>query len=1144
MFDDYSKSLFSDVPEFEGLNQDDTARALSAAYLAIASTRINGVSETGQELDFVQPQLRRIANTLIFHVVLANERDVDERQAAAFVAAEAIALMAEYLAVAKEQSDLERDRAIRAAERFARVESSLLYLFARYDACAGGVIRGLPNSETDDESLVDLAAKWCFEQMYCLGNLQLFELPDKEFPYVFAEADDLDPRELEEDTVSRLFVELGTASNEFCSWLSGSQGEFDSAIARLDALINALAIEKPTLDSLFGYEYSRIYHLAVLARLCFPSIAERSLFHVVPSPPNGDDEAYRQYLLNRSVGSQNSMGRPVLWPSAMEFVKECIVGNSRHCIASMPTGSSKSFVAELAVSQALRDGWVLYLAPTNALTEQIRTDLSNGLSSLNTEIVPFIGDHEYSIFSTDRVAEMNVNSVAVMTPEKCSLALRLSPEVFNNCSLVVFDECHLIGDRGSSRGPVAELVLTQLMMRADDCRFLLMSAIVQNPDDLSAWLNEATGEESRALSVKWRPTRTLRAVLGVDNDSVQENASKAHKVLKGRQERFKKRKFDAAYSMASNLQGAWQSDQRENYALTRINCVASMSLVRSRESDTGKWKYGWEGNSWVNQGAIAVSRVLAISGIQTLVFTPANKHYPFNNGPKVNLPDELLEALPAQEGVVATCRYLAEFELGERSQVFDLLDRGVAVHTSLTLETEKIAVESAFRGRSAPIMFATGTLAQGLNLPAVAVIIAGSKIGDTRGEVPAEVKRRKFSQLLNAAGRAGRAGFANQGFVIAVPDDPVAFDELDSIKRARKQVDYLQQSDDAVPVGSGLESFLDDVAKKSLRSDQATDIELQVISVLGGGGEDQLELQPTLNTTYAAYLRRKNGMANITRQQADRVSEIGKEFIKSTGAPPWLTIAAQRAGLDFFLTLAISRSWAVVRPNLTNDMANWTVADWLTEFLAVVERIPPGLLGQHMPASKLKFISKEFKAFENAYDLFLNRDLSWQPSAEWQAAWSTAREPLELWMNGAPIKQIASVVSQKSIDEIEVERTGGNPIPKSLAVSHGSWSSLALIAGGFLAVAEQVFNDDVPLALASLPMCIKYGCNSPGSLAWFRFGVRLRRPSHHLANRFPSPDGLTDEQLKDWVRNARRNWLRSGDDWDETSTVIRAFITQ
>ncbi len=110
----------------------------------------------------------------------------------------------------------------------------------------------------------------------------------------------------------------------------------------------------------------------------------------------------------------------------------------------MPTGSGKSFVGELAVSQSLHSGWVLYLAPTNALAEQIRGDLRLGLETLGTDILAFIGDQEYSTFSTDTVTQMQVNSVAVMTPEKCALALRLSPDAFASCSLVVFDECHLI----------------------------------------------------------------------------------------------------------------------------------------------------------------------------------------------------------------------------------------------------------------------------------------------------------------------------------------------------------------------------------------------------------------------------------------------------------------------------------------------------------------------------------------------------------------------------------------------------------------------------------------------------------------------------------------------------------------------------
>ena len=170
------------------------------------------------------------------------------------------------------------------------------------------------------------------------------------------------------------------------------------------------------------------------------------------------------------------------------------------------------------------------------------------------------------------------------------------------------------------------------------------------------------------------------------------------------------------------------------------------------------------------------------------------------------------------------------------------------------LETEKIGSETMFRRQSAPLMFATGTLAQGLNLPAVAVIIAGSRIGDPRGDDQRLVQRRRFSQLLNAAGRAGRAGFANQGLVVAIPDGPVAFRDFDNIRQVRQQVDYLQQSDDSVRVESGLDGFLDSVCENTLRSDQASDLELQIVSLLAGGDEKQLDPQPLLRRTFAAYL--------------------------------------------------------------------------------------------------------------------------------------------------------------------------------------------------------------------------------------------------------------------------------------------------
>lgn len=71
--------------------------------------------------------------------------------------------------------------------------------------------------------------------------------------------------------------------------------------------------------------------------------------------------------------------------------------------------------------------------------------------------------------------------------------------------------------------------------------------------------------------------------------------------------------------------------------------------------------------------------------------------------------------------------------------------------------------------------------------------------------------------------------------------------------------------------------------------------------------------------------------------------------------------------------------------------------------------------------------------------------------------------------------------------------------------------NLSQIAGALVAIQEELEREsgDAPSSipvtperavyLNSLPLAIKSGCNSRDSLAWFRFGVRLRRPAHLLA---------------------------------------------
>jgi superfamily II DNA/RNA helicase len=856
------------------------------------------------------------------------------------------------------------------------------------------------------------------------------------------------------------------------------------------------------------------------------------------------------------------VGRPVLWPSADDYVTSCVLGDAKHAVVSMPTGSGKSFVAELALTQSVGLGWCLYLAPTNALTQQIRDDLRSGLKPLGTEVLAFIGDQEYSVLKSNIVSEMPLNSVAVMTPEKAFLALRLYPDVFASCQLVVFDECHLLGEASSGRGVTAELVLSQLMLRAPNARILLMSAIVQNPDDLARWLEEATGNRSATIRVPWRPTRTLRSALGVDRESATENYRLAVDKLGQRPKSRKNEKFKALYSLACGLQGAWQSNNEADYGIVPIPCEAE--LLSSREKNShGKWHYSLSADKWVNGSARGVASFLAENAIQTLVFTPASKHYPFSNAESTTLSDECIASLALQPESVAICRVLAAFEFGIPSDVFSLIDRGLSVHTAHMLETEKIASEAAFRSSATRVMYATGTLAQGLNLPAMAVVIAGTRIGDPRGQDSTVVEQRKLSQLLNAAGRAGRAGFSNQGLVIAIPDIPVLLSSYPEVEDLKRQLAYLRQPDNAVEINSALESFLDQVSKGVLSVESASEVELQTIAVLSGGDEGQPSPVEVLQKSYAAFQRRARGNADVNEDAALHLARIREAFVDQEHVAPWVPVAAQRAGLDFFLTVSLVNAWARIRPHIPDGVLQWSVFEWTEELLRVLSHVPPAILLRHYSLDTIARGSPKLGEVKGDWSFQSITRRDWTVTDNWRDGWLDVMRLLKPWMQGEPLVELASIITGVNASEIDSRRTAGTqPIPKTIAVINDLFSSLAILGGGLVAIVEQLFQQfaeqgnqsftqGIPLPLNCMPMCVKYGCESPGALAWFRFGVRLRRPSRLLYEAFPPPE-LDDIGLRNWVRQTRRQWLRGvidiPDAWFQTnqeiSEAIARFILQ
>ena len=1157
VFDTYAQELFNFLPDLPGLTPDGARRMLSRAYLSVIRARTGGASDAVDHFEIVN-YLRRLADTMEFYAVLDEDAEPTVRRAGAFVTAESLALLAELY----DQSSTQISQTCRFHHDgvFTRIESGLLYLIAGYDANASGVVGEIPPPVDTERTPGEQGGEWALDILIRFCRFLLNPPPPRECPIRFERSTNLDAGSLEDDTIGRLYGMLSEAVAEFMNWLAGENPQgLETADQKIRGLMEWLGPRQAPIDSTIesaGGDFTRIRHLASLLAICLPELRRRALIELVPTGPGINAEQYDDYLKQRAKGDVGGRaGRPVLWPSAKNYVEKCIRGDAKHAVVSMPTGSGKSFIAELAVSHAVGDGWVLYLAPTNALTQQIRQDLRTSLEILKTQVMAFVGDQEYSSLKAEVVSEMPNNAVAVMTPEKASLALRLYPETFESCRLVVFDECHLIGDSSSGRGVTAELVMSRLMLLSPGVQMLLMSAIIQNPQDLARWLTESTGEESSVVAIPWRPTRALRSAVGIDAVAARSNYRIAKNQLSELPPRRINMKFLAPHMLFCGLQGAWQSTDEADYGISRMQTEVGLNV--SRKKRLGTWAYALANEGWVNESARNVATHLAERGIQTLTFIPANRHYPFSNAAKTEMSPDYLASLEDPPAIVETCRVLAEYEFGCLSSVFELIADGISVHTSHMIETEKIASEAAFRNQATRLMYATSTLAQGLNLPATAVVIAGTRIGDPRGEDASTINERLRSQLLNAAGRAGRAGFANQGLVVAVPNKPLVVESASVVNEMRRELSYLQHPDNAVEIISSLESFLDNAAVGVLTTESASDVELQTIAALSGGDVGQLTPAELLSKSYASYLRKKNGQSDASQMAGNHLIGLRDNFVQQENAPEWVPIAAQRAGLDYFLTLYLLKAWRRVRRTIPSNVHDWGVFEWTDELLQVIGNVPPSILMKQIPKHVVCSLSPDLKSLVDAdRNGFIEPD-QWKPDDTWTQAWSNLTRLLRPWMEGRPLVEIASSFTSADHDQIDYSRNVGNkPIPKAIALTGNSFSQLALIAGGLVAVAEQLFVEfsnqghksfdvGVPLSLNTLPMCIKYGCDSPGSLAWYRFGIRLRRPSRLLYEAFTPPD-LDDVALRDWVRNQRSEWLngefnRAEDIFNENELQFRAI---
>lgn len=1160
MYDAYARELIASIPHLPGIDRDACRRALSTAYLYSVNIKFSNQNVVEfADFEEIKSILRALADSLesiaVFDPLNNVKRTSTEETSSAFVAAEALSLLSNFT---RKSNDQDISEVLLLEENYLIIEAALLYMIGGYDINAASLVRNIqmPASqlltiENDFRFSSHNNALYVLERivLLCQGhviqrnsNTQLITSPNHALSPV-------DYDDIIERMRGLFYREIGKALDNYLDWLGGYNLDgYQESVESLRKLRNAF--DKKIEHNIF----SNIYHLVCMLSAAIERTKERALLYNVPRPIDGDVsiiQEYLDYLHFRARGTETKKGFPFLWPSTLAYVNECLVGPHKDAVIAMPTGSGKSFLAELAVSQALCLGWVLYLAPTNALAHQISRDLKYALQPFSQVTVrSFVGAEEYTTLSEDMISSDEKRFVAVMTPEKCALAMRLYPESFKTCTLCVFDECHLINDE--NRGVISDILLAQLCFMAPDIRFLLMSAMLSNADELAEWLRVAHKSTSIAPKLKWRPSRTLRGLLALDKKSIDKNYPIAKDKLSQLGEHRKNVEFSAKLALLVGLSGRWTKDGPSDYRAISLPVFFPMDAARQKGNNDWHYKMSYE--SWKNTAARMQSEFLAKHGIPTICFILTSRHHAFSSADKVT--EKISGAIKDNEKfpeIVEAWLSISDAELGVETFLRNLLRKGIAVHTSAMLQTEQAASEWMFSQQKAGLMFATPTLAQGLNLPAIGVVVAGTKMGDPRDIDKVDGVSRVNALILNGFGRAGRPGFANQGIAILVGDNPIIEQISTDLFPTDALVIYpvLGESDASVEVVSPIVTFLEHTLENAESNiTTVAQSELILTTLLAEQDEEENIVSKILSSTLAAHQNRQkispNSFINIQKQ----IFKIKEVFLERSDAPKWITKAAMKSGVSFFHAWRMWSAYQHIGVISIYEETEFTLENWIDTFFEVMAQLPPTDVKQY-------FAPDEQKTRNVLTDL---RDLAaksqevisipWERPMGWNSAWLTLKDLVFMYMQGNTYADIAKkFLGLSSSEEINNKRSGGaQPIPAVFGFLSKVVGNLAIDAGCFLAIHELSINGedrDLPASLQGLPLCIRNGLNSVGALSWYRFGYRERVCAHAFQRLFPVPADLkNDAERATWVKQQRKEWLQGNIHSDEpvleyAKTVIK-----
>jgi ATP-dependent RNA helicase HelY len=405
--------------------------------------------------------------------------------------------------------------------------------------------------------------------------------------------------------------------------------------------------------------------------------------------------------------------------------------NGHGVLVCAPTGAGKTVVGEFAVHLALAAGRkCFYTTPIKALSNQKHTDL-----------VRRYGAERIGLLTGD----VSINSdapIVVMTTEVLRNMLYANSPALQGLSYVVMDEVHFLADR--MRGAVWEEVILHL---PDEVRLVSLSATVSNAEEFGGWIQTVRGDTTVIVD-EHRPVPLWQHML------------------------VGKRLFDL-FDLDKHRPGAGQkllvdpelvrhiAHRREAERLT--DWQPRGRGRQSRERDRGRPGFFRPPS---RPDVIATLDREGLLPAITFVFSRAGCDAAVKQCLRSSLRLTTNEdRIRIAEIIDRRCGDLpdADLEVLDYYEWREGLLRGLAAHHAGMLPIFRHTVEELFTAGLVRAVFATETLALGINMPARTVVL--EKLVKFNGEQHAPLTPGEYTQLT---GRAGRRGIDVEGHAVVI----------------------------------------------------------------------------------------------------------------------------------------------------------------------------------------------------------------------------------------------------------------------------------------------------------------------------------------------------------------------------------------